>query len=71
MISCRLHSKLLEEITNAEVPKTIQEALQVPGWKAAVYEEMRVLKKNETCDVVGLPRGKCHVDCKWIFTIKY
>ena len=34
-------------------------------------EEMQVLKKNDTWDIVELPKGKYLVDCKWVFTIKY
>ena len=34
-------------------------------------EEMQVLKKNDTWDIVELPKGKYLVDRKWVFTIKY
>ena len=29
------------------------------------------MEKNETGDMVELPKGKKTVGCKWIFTIKY
>ncbi|RVW15299.1 Auxin response factor 12 [Vitis vinifera] len=45
--------------------------LQSGKWKAAIMEEMQVLKKNDTWDIVELPKGKYLVDCKWVFTIKY
>ena len=32
---------------------------------------MQALEKNETGDMVELPKGKKIVGCKWIFTIKY
>ncbi|KAL6347365.1 hypothetical protein AAG906_017104 [Vitis piasezkii] len=32
---------------------------------------MQALEKNETEDMVELPKGKKIVGCKWIFTIKY
>ena len=32
---------------------------------------MQALEKNETGDMVELPKGKKTVGCKWIFTIKY
>ena len=54
-----------------DVPKNIQEALTVPKWKEAVYEEMRALEKNGTWEKVVLPRGKALVGCKWVFTVKF
>jgi hypothetical protein len=33
-------------------------------------EEMSVLQKNKTWDLVQLPKGKNTVGCKWVFTIK-
>ena len=32
---------------------------------------MRALNKNETWEVVDLPKGEKTVGCKWVFTIKY
>jgi hypothetical protein len=32
---------------------------------------MRVFKKNYTWEVMGLPKGKTTVGCKWVFTVKY
>ncbi|EOY17116.1 Cysteine-rich RLK (RECEPTOR-like protein kinase) 8 [Theobroma cacao] len=62
---------LTEKIEGDEIPKNVQEAFEKPEWRAAVLEEMRALKKNETWDVVELPEGKSSVGCKWVFTIKY
>ncbi|RVW17578.1 Retrovirus-related Pol polyprotein from transposon RE1 [Vitis vinifera] len=54
-----------------QLPKNIQEAFEIPEWKEAVMEEIRALEKNETWEVMNLPRGKKPVGCKWIFTVKY
>ena len=35
-----------------------------------MYEEMRALQRNETWEIVDLPREKKTVGCKWVFTIK-
>ena len=58
-------------LSSVKIPKTIQDALNVPEWKEAVLEEMKALDKNETWDVIDLPKGKSVVGCKWVFTIKY
>ena len=54
-----------------DVPKNIQEALGVPVWRKAVFEEMEALEKNDTWERTDLPKGKVPVGCKWVFTIKF
>ena len=36
---------LISELSSVAIPKNVQEALVVPEWKEAVYEEMRALEK--------------------------
>ena len=57
-------------ISKLVIPRNIQEALDEPSWKLAVFEEMNALKKNGTWEVVNLPREKKVVGCTWMFTIK-
>ncbi|KAL6318191.1 hypothetical protein AAG906_035696 [Vitis piasezkii] len=54
-----------------QIPKNIQEALEIPDWKEAVMEEIRALEKNGTWEVMNLPRGKKPMGCKWVFIVKY
>ena len=54
-----------------KIPKDVQEAMKNPKWRKAVLEEMHALEKNETRDMMELPKGKRTVGCKWVFTIKY
>ncbi|RVW74376.1 Retrovirus-related Pol polyprotein from transposon TNT 1-94 [Vitis vinifera] len=61
---------LSEKIIATEVPTSIHEALKIPKWKAAVMEEMQAFKKNDTWDIVELPKGKYSVGAKWVFTIE-
>ena len=42
---------------NITIPKRVEEALQDPRWKAAMDEEMMALEKNNTWEIVTLPRG--------------
>ena len=59
------------KISSIMIPRSIEEVLSVPEWKAAVLEEMRALKQNNTWSLVELPQGKSIVGCKWVFTVKY
>ena len=58
-------------ISSVEFLNTVQEALRDKNWKKAINEEMQALEKNETRDIVELPKGNKLVGCKSIFTIKY
>lgn len=35
-----------------------------------MHEEMWALKKNDTWNLVDLPRGKTPVGCKWVYMVK-
>lgn len=39
--------------------------------KKAIIEEMEALKKNDTWELITLPRGKCTVGCRWVYTLKH
>lgn len=45
--------------------------LEDPRWKETVQEEMHVLDKNKTQELVELPPRKKTVGCKWVFTMKF
>lgn len=53
------------------VPNSLQEALQSPGWRNTVFEEIEALGPNGTWVILDLPPGKKAVGCKWVFTIKH
>lgn len=54
-----------------EIPKNVQDALQVLEQKEAVFEEMRALEENKIWDMVNLPKGKTTVGCKLVFAVKF
>ncbi|CAL5338710.1 unnamed protein product [Camellia sinensis] len=58
-------------LDRVNIPKNVEEALEIPEWREAVIEEIRALETNGTWEVMKLPRGKRPVGCKWVFTIKY
>ncbi|CAL8991733.1 unnamed protein product, partial [Prunus brigantina] len=59
------------QLSSVRIPNSMQEALSDQNWQAAMEEELRSLKKNNTWKIVDLPAGKKPVGCRWIFTVKY
>jgi len=51
-------------------PITWKEAIVDRKWKSAMIEKLESLKKNETWELVALPKGKRPIDVKWVFKIK-
>ncbi|RVW49960.1 hypothetical protein CK203_091795 [Vitis vinifera] len=48
----------LTQISSHEVPCTVQEAIMFELWRKGMDEEMRALEKNQTWDIVELPKGR-------------
>ena len=53
-----------------QIPNSVQQALRVPEWRAAILEELRALEKNGIWTLTNLPPGKRTIGCKWIFSVK-
>lgn len=51
-------------------PKSFEEAIKEEAWKKAMEEEIQVIKKNETWDLVKRPQDKDVIGVKWIFKTK-
>ncbi|RVW93300.1 Retrovirus-related Pol polyprotein from transposon RE1 [Vitis vinifera] len=49
---------------------SLGKALNHPGWKNAMLEEIYALEDNHTWKLVDLPQGKKVVGCKWVFAVK-
>lgn len=49
-------------LDSVQAPKNIQEALNQPRWKNVVCEEIKALEKNNTWDIIDLPKGKKQLD---------
>ena len=64
-------SAFTSQLSSVEIPKNVQDALQMTEWKEAVFEEIRALEKNKTWEIVTLPEGKTIVGRKWVFTVKF
>ena len=62
----------MEEINSFE-PTTCQETIfcsEAEEWMMAMNKEMKSLQKNQTWDLIELPKGRQAVGCKWIFLKK-
>ncbi|KAK9200145.1 hypothetical protein WN944_015341 [Citrus x changshan-huyou] len=60
-------------IVDDDVPSTYREAVSNPEsiqWKKAMNEEMQSLHKNETWELVTLPKEKKTIGCKWVYAKK-
>ena len=53
------------------VPKSVQEAMSISGWKSAMEAEMATLSETATRSLVTCPPGKTIVGCHWVYTVKY
>jgi len=65
------HRTFLSKINTIPIPKTLHEALSNEKWKTAMREEMNALERNQTWEIVELPKEKKPVGCKWVYTLKY
>jgi Reverse transcriptase (RNA-dependent DNA polymerase) len=61
----------LSNITNQMEPTNFSETNQSPTWCKAMNEELKALEKNDTWDIINLPKNKKLVGCKWVYKIKY
>ncbi|GJR81314.1 ribonuclease H-like domain-containing protein [Tanacetum coccineum] len=52
-------------------PKTFFEASKFSYWTDAMNSEMDALLRNDTWDIVDLPKDRKAIGSKWIFKIKY
>jgi Reverse transcriptase (RNA-dependent DNA polymerase) len=65
------YKALLTSISNQKEPSIFEEAINQPVWCKAMKEELGALERNETWEIVQLPKGKKVVGCKWVYKLKY
>jgi len=68
-LSSSYHS-FVSSLSSVSLPKNLCEALDHPGWRQAMIDEMQALEHNGTWELVPLPLGKKPVGCRWIYAIQ-
>jgi len=66
-----LSSPLLSSLLVMREPKGFKSAAKSPEWLAAMEEEIRALKLNQTWELVPRPPTTNVVGSKWVFRTKY
>jgi hypothetical protein len=69
----RRYDDFVSLVINNEEPTCYQEAMEVSDrekWKEAMKEEMDALERNETWDLVELPKDRKIVGRKWVSKLK-
>ena len=57
-------------LVNAEEPPTFTLAERDGNWRQAMLEEMKVIKKNETWELINPPPGCRPISLKWVYKVK-
>ena len=52
-------------------PKNFEEAIKDEAWKKAMEDEIHVIEKNKTWELVKKPKEKQIIGVKWIFKTKF
>jgi plasmid replication initiation protein len=61
----------LTPISKEQEPQNFQEAITNTDWLKVIKEELKALEKNKTWEIIKLPKDKKHIECKWVYKIKY
>ena len=64
------HKSFLTTLNAIPIPNSLAEALSKKKLRLAMRGEMDALEKNETWELVDLPKGKKPMGCKWVFAVK-
>ena len=71
--SIKLPIRYEANLADVYIPQTFEQAIQSDEkdkWNKAISEEVSALAKNETWDVVPLPKDKKAINSRWVFSVK-
>ncbi|KAM0053391.1 putative RNA-directed DNA polymerase [Helianthus debilis subsp. tardiflorus] len=58
-------------LSKSNEPSGYSEASKDPKWVEAMNLEMEALLRNQTWELVKLPKGRKPIGCKWVYRIKF
>ncbi|KAL0340381.1 UNVERIFIED_CONTAM: Retrovirus-related Pol polyprotein from transposon RE1 [Sesamum radiatum] len=64
------HTDFLAALSTIQEPSNYLEAKGCKEWEDAMSQELSALERNNTWEVVTLPKGKKAIGSKWVFKIK-
>lgn len=64
------HALSINKLSSVSIPSYIHDALADPKWAKLINEDMEVLQKNYTWELVPMPVGKKTIGCCWVFIVK-
>ncbi|GJW16369.1 ribonuclease H-like domain-containing protein [Tanacetum coccineum] len=59
------------ELNRSHEPKTFSEASRYSHWTDAINKEIEALLRNDTCDLVDLPKDRKAISSKWLWKINF
>lgn len=65
------HRNFLAAVNAGVEPTSFKEAMNDPGWRNAMQDEIRALEDNKTWVMTNLPPGKKALGCRWVYKIKF
>lgn len=69
-----MHAAFAEATSAASIetvePWSFEEATGHPKWEESMKEEIQALLKNETWNLVPIPKGVKPISCKWVYKLK-
>ena len=65
------HYVYMTRVVEVHEPESYVEAEKDVNWRAAMEEEMHALTKNETWDLVDVPKGVKPIGYGWVYKVKY
>ena len=69
-LSSSLHA-FTTSLNSTIVPKFVQKAMSISGWKSTIEAKMSALSNNAIWYLVTRPPRKTTVGCHWVYTVKY
>lgn len=62
---------LMSHVMNIVEPLNFEQANKHKEWRDAMKEEYDSIMKNETCELIELPKNKVSIGSKWLFKFKF